>query len=272
VADPVALSIPGRGRTLDAFLATPLEGTGPFPALIVVHEVFGPDAHIRDVAGRFARAGYLTIAPNLFTGELQALLTPEAVTTAMGFLRALPPEILREPAKIQEKIRELPPEQQAGLTAIFRIQDPGQQRRFGEDLRAVAEWLRSRPDVVATRVGCLGFCFGGGMAGMLAGLDTNLAAAVIFYGNNPPAELILTTRAPVLGHYGSEDHRITDTLPALVQQMASAGVSFESYVYPGASHAFFNDTRPVYHKESAELAWTRTLTFLDRTLKGPHAT
>src|SRR5580658_6174827 len=226
------LMVPGKDRTLEAYLALPPGGKGRSPAVVVIHEIFGTDPFVRSVADRFAAAGYVALAPNLFTGEIQRLLTPEAVGASMGFLRSLPPEVLRDPSAIQAKVLERPAAERPALEAIFRIQDPGQQRKFGHDLVEVAEFLRKRPEVDAKRVGALGFCFGGGMTGLLACLDPHLAAAVIFYGNNPPADLIPSIRCPVLGHYGGEDHRITDTVPALVKEMAEADVPFDHYVYP----------------------------------------
>jgi carboxymethylenebutenolidase len=268
-----ALMVPGKDRTLEAYLALPSAPKGRSPAIVIVHEIFGPDAFIQSVAERFAAQGFVALAPNLFTGEIQRLLTPAAVGASMGFLRSLAPEVQRDPAAIQAKIREQPAEQRPALEAIFRIQDPGQQRKFGHDLVEVVEYLRHRPEVDPKRVGATGFCFGGGMTGLLACLDPHLAAAVIFYGNNPPADLIPSIRCPVLGHYGGEDHRITDTVPALVKEMAEADVPFDHYVYPGAQHAFFNDTRPqVYKADAAELAWDRTLHFFEKTLTddAPH--
>lgn len=263
----LAITVPGMERTLEAYLALPPGGKGPYPGVVVVHEIFGPDAHIRSVAERFADAGYAAMAPNLFTGEIQRLLTPSAVATSMMFLRSLPPEVQRDPVAIRSKVHERPAEERKALEAMLRIQDPAQQRTFGEDLVEVAETLRRRPEVDPKLVGALGFCFGGSMTGLLACLDPHLAAAVIFYGQNPPAGLIPSIRCPVLGHYGGDDRRITDTVPTLVKEMAEADVPFDHYVYPGAPHAFFNDSRAeLYRPEAARLAWDRTLRFFEKTL------
>lgn len=263
------VTVTGKDRTLEAYLALPSRPAPRGPAVIVVHEIFGTDPHIRSVAERFASEGYVALAPNLFTGEIQKLLTPAAIGSSMGFLRSLPPEVQRDPAAIRAKILERPPDERVALEAMFRIQDPAQQRRFGEDLVEVARGLRQRPDVDPARIGSVGFCFGGAMSGLLACLDPALAGAVIFYGNNPPAELVPGIRCPVLGHYGGEDHRITDTVPALARQLQAAHVPFTPYIYPGAQHAFFNDSRPqVYQPEAAKLAWERTLAFYRSTL-GP---
>lgn len=261
--------IAGDGRELDAYLALPRGRDGPAPAVIVIHEIFGPVPHIEDVARRFAAKGYLAVAPNLFTGEIQKLLTPEAITTGFTFLRSLPPEVQRSPAQIQQRIGERPPEERKLLGALLRIQDPAEHLHFARDLVRVAEALRARRDVEPTKVGSVGFCFGGGMSGLLACQDPKLAAAVIFYGNSPPAEEVARIRCPVLGLYGAEDHRITDTVPALAEAARAHGVSFSYHVYPGAQHAFFNDGRPMYHEASAKDAWQRVLEFFGTHLGPP---
>jgi len=254
-------------RTIDAYLAVPPSSQGRGPAVIIIHEIFGPDAHIRSVVERFAVEGYVAIAPDLFTGEIGRLLTPDAVRESMAFLRSLPPEVQRDPVQIQQRIAAKSPREQAPLKALRRIQDPAQQRRFGSELVDVARYLRGRPMVDPRGIGAVGFCFGGAMAGLLASLDPELRAAVIFYGNNPPDDLIPNIRCPVLGQYGSEDHRITDTVPSLSAAMAAAGKEFTFHVYPEAQHAFFNDSRPqVYREEAARLAWQRTLSFLKANL------
>jgi carboxymethylenebutenolidase len=264
------ISIQGKHQELEAFVAPPAGGSGHGPAVIVIHEIFGPDLHIQGVAQRFAAEGYFAVAPNLFTGEIQRLLTPAAVAASMGFFRGLSPEVLRDPERIRAAIEVRPPEERGPLEAIFRIQDPLQQRRFADDLVEVARSLRGRPEVDPQHVGSVGFCFGGAMSGLLACRDRDLAAAVIFYGNNPPADLIPNIRCPVLGHYGGEDHRITDTVPALVEAMAAAKVRYTPYTYAGAQHAFFNDSRPqLYQAEAAKLAWARTLAFCRENLGAP---
>ena len=260
--------VPGSHRELEAYLALPDGGPARRSAVIVIHEIFGPDAHIQDVAGRFASEGYVAIAPNLFTGEIQALLTPAAVSTGMGFLRSLPPEEQRDPVRIRARIAERPAEERALLEALLRIQDPARHREFAQDLVGVARYLRSRDDVEPRKVASVGFCFGGGMSALLAAADPDLAAAVIFYGNSPSAELVPRIRCPILGLYGSEDRRITDTVPKFADDARRAGVDLAYHVYPGASHAFFNDTRPqAYQPDAARDAWRRVLEFFRKNLR-----
>lgn len=100
------------------------------------------------------------------------------------------------------------------------------------------------------------------MSGRLATVDPELRAAIVFYGQIPPAEDIPKIRARVLGLYGGEDPGITQTIPGFAEAMAAAGKQFEYHVYPGAKHAFFNDTRPNFQTESATDAWGRVTRFL----------
>lgn len=265
------VTVRGESRELDCYLAFPESGgTGHrHPAVIVIHEIFGPDAHMRDVARRFAALGYVAAAPDLFTGELHTLLTPANVGLAMKSFADAPPDLRRDPAKLAAFAASQPPERRPILEAFGRISSPPVQEGFARDLHAVAQYLRSLPEVDPNRVGSVGFCFGGAMSARLATVDPKLRAAVIFYGQNPPLDAIPKIEAHVLGLYGDEDPGITQTIPALADAMKAAGKSFEYHTYPGAKHAFFNDTRPSnHHPESAKDAWGRVVRFFDANLKG----
>lgn len=232
------------------------------PAVIVIHEIFGPDAHIRAVARRFAGLGYVSAAPNLFTGELQRLMTPANVGLAMQAFAQAPPDLRRDPSKMAAFAASQPPERRPILEAFGRIQQPPVQEGFARDLRAVAQYLRGLPEVDPLRVASVGFCFGGAMSARLATVDPELRAAVVFYGQNPPLAEISHIRARMLGLYGGEDPGITQTVPGFSDAMTTAGKQFEYHVYPGAKHAFFNDTRPNFHPDSAADAWERVVQFL----------
>lgn len=262
------VSVPVEGRALDCYLAFPdAPGpAGPGPAVIVIHEIFGPDAHIRDVCRRFAKLGYVAVAPDLFTGELHSILTPENVALAMQAFAQAPPDLRRDPSKMAAFAASQPPERRPILAAFGKIGQPSVQAGFARDLLAVARYVAALPEVDARRVASVGFCFGGAMSARLATIDPALRAAVVFYGQNPPMEDIPKIRARMLGLYGSEDPGITQTVPAFADAMKAAGKDFEDHVYPGARHAFFNDTRPMYHRESATDAWDRVARFLASTL------
>jgi carboxymethylenebutenolidase len=265
------VSIPSGARSIDAYLAFPDDappGTRR-PALVVIHEIFGPDAHIRDVTRRFAGKGYVAIAPDLFSGELHDLLTPANIGLAMQSFAQAPPELRRDPAKLSEFAATQPPERRPILEAFGKISQPPVQEGFARDLLAVAQYLRGLPEVDPKRVGSVGFCFGGAMSARLATVDPDLRAAVIFYGQNPPLSAVPQIHAQMLGLYGADDPGISLTVPGFAEAMTAAGKSFEYHVYPGAKHAFFNDTRPSnYHAASAEDAWGRVNRFFDTSLNG----
>jgi carboxymethylenebutenolidase len=268
--DGTNVSIRGASRSFDCYVVAPPEPRGPSPTVVVIHEIFGPDAHIRDVARRFAAQGYVAAAPNLFSGELEAVLTPENVRLAMMSLAQAPPDLRRNPEKMAEFAATQPPERRPVLAALGTVSNPAVQAGFADDLRAVTRYLADRPEVDRDRIGCVGFCFGGAMAARLATVDPDLRAAVVFYGQNPPLADVPRIRASVLGLYGGDDPGITSTVPELDAAMRAAGKRFAYHVYPGAKHAFFNDTRPSnYHAASAEDAWPRVLAFFRETLGAP---
>lgn len=267
-----SVAVPGAGRQVDCFLASPDSRAGRGPAVVVIHEIFGPDAHIHDVARRFAAQGYVAAAPNLFTGELSQILTPANIAVAMQAFSQAPPDLRRNPAKMAEFAAAQPPERRPILEAFGRISNPAVQAGFARDLLGVTQYLRSLPHVDPNRIGSVGFCFGGAMSARLATVDPELRAAVIFYGQNPPADDIPRIRAKVLGLYGGEDPGITATVPEFAETMKREGKSFEYHVYPAARHAFFNDTRPTYNEAAAKDAWTRVLAFFSANLGAPTVT
>lgn len=255
----------GDGRPVEAVLVRPRD-PGRHAALVLIHEIWGLDDHIRDVARRFAEQGYVTLAPDLYTGPLREAMKPEKILAGMQLLRQAPPEVQRDPGLLRARLAELPAETARAVETLADVMSPRRRESFARDLAGAVAYLRGRPDVEPSRVGSLGFCMGGGLSARLATLAPELRACVIFYGENPPLEAVPAIRAAVLGLYGGEDHRITDTVPELARAMAEAGRRFEYHVYPGAQHAFFNDTRPTYHPEAARDAWRRVLDFLGAEL------
>jgi len=257
-------------RAIDCYLAFP-EGRAMVerrPAVIVIHEIFGPDAHIRDVCGRFTRLGYVAAAPDLFTGDLHRLLTPPIIALAMRAFSEAPPDLRRDPTKMAAFAANQPVERRPILEAFGKIGQPSVQAGFARDLLGVARYLRTLPEVDPRRIASVGFCFGGAMSARLATVDPDLRAAIVFYGQNPPLDAVPRIGARMLGLYGSEDPGITQTVPALADTMSAAGKQFEYHVYPGAKHAFFNDTRPNFHAESASDAWTRVVRFFGESFDG----
>jgi carboxymethylenebutenolidase len=116
------------------------------------------------------------------------------------------------------------------------------------------------------KVGCVGFCYGGGVSNALAVRIPDLAAAVPFYGRQPAAEDVGKIRAPLLIHHGALDTRVNEGWPAYKAALDAAGKEYAEYTYVDANHGFHNDTTPRYDRDAAELAWQRTIEFFGRNL------
>jgi carboxymethylenebutenolidase len=227
-------------ETLEGYLAVPVGEFTQRPAVLVLHEVWGLDDHIRSVARRIAGEGYVALAPNLFSRE-----GPPPGTT----------------------IEELRP-------FMFRIPD----LRVVKDLEAGITFLRANPLVSQRPIGAVGFCIGGTWARMLAIREGSLAAVVDFYGrlrypelsdNKPfqPIDRVAEMCCPYLGLFGGEDPVIPSSdLEELRWRLESAHRAFDIKVYPGAPHAFFNDSRALYQDPPAEIAWRDTTKFLSQHL------
>ncbi len=221
---------PSEGVTVRAYMVQP-QAKGPRPALIVVQEWWGLNDHMKDVARRYAREGYLAIAPDLYS-RLGNKITADP----------------NEAGKLMNTLK-----QEDGL----------------KDLNATVKYLKTVPGVDAAKIGVTGFCMGGSYALMLPCVNREIKAAVPFYGQVPSPDTPLQNLAcPVLYIYGEDDGWITK---ADVQRLAAALKKYnkpgEIKTYPGASHAFFNDTRKdVYKPAEAKDAWTRALAFFKQHL------
>jgi carboxymethylenebutenolidase len=255
------VSFPAGGRTLEGYLVLP-DGDAPRPAVVVIHEIWGLDDHIRDVARRFASQGYVTLAPDLYTGEWRKAMQPDNIMAGMMFLREAPPEIQRDPSRLEEALSSRTPEEQRALRTLMQVMSPAQRATFADELTGAVAYLKGRPEVDRARVATLGFCMGGGLAIQVATRLPDLWKTVIFYGENPPLDRVKDIGARVFGVYGGKDRRITDLVPEFQRAMEEAGKDFTYKVYGGAQHAFFNDTRPMYHPKAAADAWQEVLRFL----------
>ncbi|AFH64697.1 dienelactone hydrolase family protein [Paenibacillus caseinilyticus] len=241
------------------------------PAVLVLQEIWGVDEHIQDVTRRLAQAGYAAFAPDLFTAEgpKPEALSPDRVERAKQFLNTIPPSAWRSPEERQAALSALPEEEQAKISASLELIFSAGSRipAFTEQITATAAFLRdSYAPTAGQGVASVGFCLGGLLSGTLAAKDGALRGAVIFYGSPPPKELIPSIGAPLLGFYGELDPRITDDIPGFAQELEREGKRFEYHIYPKAPHAFFNDSRPTYHVDSARKAFARTLAFLGEVL------
>ncbi|MHB1981536.1 MAG: dienelactone hydrolase family protein [Sulfobacillus sp.] len=251
------------GQTIPAFVAVPDDFATAHPAVIVIHEIWGLDDHIRGVARRLAAEGYLALAPQLYVGEFEQAMRPERIMAGMQVMRSAPAEVQRDPRLLEQSLADRPADERAAIMTLVKVMSAETRKRFRDDLLGAVSYLEQRPDVDPDRIASLGFCMGGGLAVALATKASNLWKTVIFYGDHPPLEDVPAIHAQVLGLYGGTDARITDNVPAFSAAMAQAGRSFTSHVYPGAGHAFFNDSRPAaYHQEAAHDAWLKVKAFL----------
>ncbi|HEV3245208.1 MAG TPA: dienelactone hydrolase family protein [Candidatus Paceibacterota bacterium] len=231
-----------------AHLALP-EGTGRYPGLVLIEEVWGVDAHIKDVAERFAREGFIVLAPELLPEGVLATMTPQVK------LDLFDPE-KRE--KVQPILRE----------AMAPISQPDFAAGAIAKLRACVDYLVAHAQSNG-KVGSLGFCFGGSYSLHLAMNDPRLDACVVFYGMPPePVDQVASIACPVLMFNGEKDERIIAKLPEFEAAMKEHDQEFESIVYPGVGHAFFNDTNPrSYNEKAARGAWDKSLAFLHKYLE-----
>ena len=221
------VSFPGIPNDMKAYVARPAKET-KYPAVIVIHENRGLNAHIEDVARRAASEGYLAIAPN----ALSALgKTPANEDEARAWFSELNPD-----------------ESLKNFVNAF-------------------DYLKTRKDCDGN-IGCVGFCWGGAMANKLAVNVPDLKAAVAFYGAQPPAADVPKIRAALQLHYAGLDERINAGIPAYEEALKKNNVPYELYMYEGVNHAFHNDTSAGrYNEAAAKLAWKRTMEFFGKHLK-----
>ncbi|WP_439587878.1 dienelactone hydrolase family protein [Hydrogenophaga sp.] len=226
--ETVNVASPQGYGTIKVYVAQPAvpRPGGRLPGVLVVHENRGLNPHIEDIARRLALDGYLAFAP-------------DALTSLGGY-----------PGD-EEKAR-----------ALFAQLDQAKTR---QDFLASAAALKARPDGTG-RIGVVGFCYGGGIAHMLATELPDLAAAVSYYGNHPPAEAAARVKAPLLIHFAAVDERINAAWPAYETALKAASVRYMAHQYPGTQHGFNNDTTPRFDAAAARLSWDRTLAFFKQNL------
>ncbi|MCQ2006342.1 YghX family hydrolase [Rhizobium sp. NRK18] len=217
---------PDGNGTITALLAKPAGATGKLPGVVVVHENRGLNPYIEDVARRVAVAGFVALAP-------------DGLSPLGGY-----------PGN-DEKGREM----QSQI-------DPA---KLMEDFFAAYEFLLAH-DATTDKVGCVGFCYGGGVCNALAVAYPKLAASVPFYGRQPPAADVPKIEAPLLLHYAGLDTRINEGWPAYEAALKANNKTYEAHIYEGVNHGFHNDTTPRYDEEAATLAWTRTVDFFKANL------
>lgn len=264
-------SYPGEsGRTVSAYLARPTSGE-ILPGVVLIHEIFGLNAHTKDVADRIAREGYVVLAPHLFSTdpELDSIFSESNIAVSMRFMGKLDRSKMRDSSYMQEMLAKEPEEERRVVSRVLGKMFGGMPtERLTENGIKAVEFLDSRDFVRKGKVATMGFCFGGGMSGNIS-CRAKTAACVIFYGENPsPIELVEKIEGPVLGLYGAEDTRINMELDKFVHELTKNKKDFEIRVYDGAAHAFFNNTNPqVYNKKAADDSWKRVLGLFERALR-----
>jgi carboxymethylenebutenolidase len=219
---------PQGNGTIKGYLVRPANATGKLPGVLVVHENRGLNPYIEDVARRLGVANFLAFAP-------------DGLTSVGGY----------------------PGDDEKGGT-LFRSVDGA---KMTEDFVASALWLKSNPNCTG-KIGVVGFCYGGGIANKLAvRLGSDLAAAVPFYGAQPPAEDAAKIKAALVLNYAGLDAGITGRWPAWEAALKANHVTYAGYVYDGVNHGFHNDTTPRYDEAAAKLAWQRTLDCFNQNLR-----
>lgn len=215
---------------MDIYVARPENAAAPAPAILVFQEAFGVNAHIRDVADRFAKLGFTAIAPELFHR------TGRGVEGSYTDFAALAPH----------------------FGALTR-------ESLEADVDATHAWLKSDAAIDAARVSAIGFCMGGRVA-YLANARLPLTAAVSFYGGGIAPDLLpLASKqhAPILMFWGGRDgHILPEHYRAVADALTKAEKVHEQVVFGQADHGFFCDARASYNEQAAPQAWALTLAFL----------
>ena len=251
------------GTMMSAFISRPKDGE--YPGIIVIHEAFGLNDQIRGVARRYAREGYATIAPNLFTRNGD-VMNEKNIETTMRYMWTVPPDKRSDPDTIQELMSKMS-ETERKVANIFFLGREEMEKQMAKDLLDCRSHLQNLDFVVNEKLGIMGFCMGGGLTYQLSTMYP-FSASVPFYGANPkPLASVENIFGPILAFYAGEDERINAGVPSLVEAMVKYKKQFSLKIYKGAQHSFFNETRPSYNKEAASDAWESSLAFFNKNLK-----
>jgi carboxymethylenebutenolidase len=224
------VKIPVAGGEIPAYRAMPATG-GPFPTVLVVHEIFGVHEHIKDICRRLAKLDYFAVAPLLYSRE--------------GDVSSL-----------------------SDVNAIMQVVAKVPDSQVASDLDATVAWAKSTGKADTTKLGITGFCWGGRQVWLYAAHNQGLKAAVAWYGPlqvptndlrpKNPIDLATQINAPVLGLYGGADQGIPLTqIEQMRAALKAAGKKSEIVVYPDTPHGFNADYRPSYRPEAAKDGWNR---------------
>jgi carboxymethylenebutenolidase len=209
------------------YLARPAK-EGVYPGLVLIHEWWGLNDNIREIAEDFAELGYVALAVDLYNGQTAS--TPD------------------EARKLATGVRNNLPE-------AF------------ENLGSAVAFLQNSSYVAQNRLASVGWCFGGGWSYEMARNDMGVRASVMYYGRFSPDDDFSNMRALILGNFGEDDRAISvDSVREFQATLKTLNGAHEIYIYPNAGHAFANSDSSNYNAEAAELAWERTLSFLHKHL------
>ncbi len=211
------------------YLASP-QGEGPFPGIVLIHEWWGLNENIKDLADDFAEQGYVALAVDLYDGELAD--TPDRAGELAGSVRE-------------------------NVEPAFA------------NLAAATEYLAAVPTVDGDRLASVGWCFGGQWAYNMAANNMNVDASVMYYGRFSLEDDLSMMRADILGHFGEDDRSIAvDDVNQFEAKLSTLNGDHSVFIYPNAGHAFANEDREdAYNEEAAQLAWQRTMDFLARNVE-----
>ena len=216
----------GSSGQMRGYLVQPA-GSGPFPAVLVIHENRGLNPYIEDVARRAAVEGFVALAP-------------DGLFPVGGY----------------------PGNDDDGRTLQAKLD----QAKLRTDMLNSARFLKTHP-LSTGKLGVTGFCWGGSTVNFLAvTLGADLQAGAPFYGAAAETAGVPKIKAPLLIHYAETDPRINEMWPAFEAALKAAGLTYQAYIYPGTQHGFHNNSTPRYHEVSANLAWERTVAFFRTNL------
>ncbi|CAM4231912.1 dienelactone hydrolase family protein [Cytophagaceae bacterium 50C-KIRBA] len=222
------ISYPSKNCTMKGYLVQPKLSKGKLGAVLVIHENRGLTPHIKDVTRRIAKAGYIALGIDA--------LSPFGGT---------------------------PVNEDEGR-ALFAKLDAVQNL---ENIKSGLDYLRGLKNS-NKKTGVVGFCWGGGMVNSMAVMDSELTAAVAYYGRQAEVADVPKIKAKLMLQYAGLDERINAGIPAFEEALKANKKDYQIFVYEGAQHAFNNDSSPArYNAEVAKLAWTRTMGLFDQTLK-----
>ena len=214
----------GKGE-MESFLAKP-DGTGPFPGVIVIHEIFGLNDNIREIAGQFAEQGYAALAVDLFSNRNRMVCMMQIIHGML--IRPLNNSMLA-------------------------------------DLKSSVAFLQKQAGVDANRIGTVGFCMGGAYALQLAITDKGMKAASVFYGANPKPLDAVAEACPIIGSYPDKDFT-TQAARELETSLTKYNVPHDIKIYDHTQHSFYAQQRTPFEVDASQDAWQRMLSFFEQHL------